>query len=106
MQEEQTPPVPTFPEGFQAVESSAFRAVRWTAKTESEDCKEGCGNLEVIFHAPKKDPDAVVQWIYLCVPDETFKAMLAAAVPDSPGKFFAREVKGKFQSYKLPREAA
>jgi hypothetical protein len=93
-------------EGFTIVESTAFLACKW-AKCELDDpCGPNDGHLTVVFHRGKKTPEVPgARWEYLGVARGTFDSMLVAGVAtdgaDSTGRFFAREIKGRKQAYKL-----
>lgn len=72
-------------EGFTPVTSSAFVAVKYVESSQM---------LIVQFHRTKKEPEKPgARCGYSPVPRETYEAMLAAQLPDTPGKFFAREIR-------------
>jgi len=90
-------------QGFCLLQSSAFRGVKWDDCNEPAGicCKLGhAGHLTVAFHPPK-GKEGFTFWLYKDVPRGTYDEMLESTLPSSPGKFFAREIKGKVPSMKL-----
>lgn len=91
-------------EDFVIVDSSAFQAARWE-ECQAKPCnpyKPCDGHIQVVFHRGKKTPDVPgARWEYYGVPRGTFDEMVGAQLPDSPGKFFARMIKGQKRAFKL-----